>query len=243
MDYDKNTLTALVFGATGFTGREVARIAAENGLRTVAHVRPDSPSLESWRARLEASGCEVDATPWETDALAETMSRLRPSIVFSLLGTTRARAKSAARAGKDPKAESYEAVDFGLPAMLLEAAKKAGTSPRFVFLSAAGAGGEGLSPYCKWKHKAEMAHISSGLPYTIARPSFIAGPGRDDKRPAELIGAKIIDAALSLAGAAGFKKLNARYRSNTNVILAEALVRLALSKEAENKIFESEDLR
>ena len=47
---------------------------------------------------------------------------------------------------------------------------------------------------------------------------------------------------LSLAAFFGGKKLKARYGSITNTILAQALVRLALDPEAENKVFESEDL-
>ena len=43
----------------------------------------------------------------------------------------------------------------------------------------------------------ERAVAGSGLPYAIARPSFITGPDRDEFRPGERIGAMVSDAALA----------------------------------------------
>ena len=40
---------AFVAGATGYTGREVVRLLAERGVRTLAHVRPDSSSSAAGR--------------------------------------------------------------------------------------------------------------------------------------------------------------------------------------------------
>ena len=48
--------------------------------------------------------------------------------------------------------------------------------------------------------------------------------------------------AKAVAGRLGARKLQARYASTTNVRLANALVRLALDPNAENGIFESEEL-
>ena len=50
---------AFVAGATGYTGREVVRVLLERGVRTVAHVRPDSPHVDEWRSRFEAQGAAV----------------------------------------------------------------------------------------------------------------------------------------------------------------------------------------
>src|SRR5512139_15356 len=170
---------AFVTGATGFTGREVVRLSLENGIATVAHLRPDSLRLQEWTARFTAMGALVDTTPWEEGAVTATLSRVRPAYVFALLGTTRARARTAARMGKDPRAESYEAVDYGLTALLIRAARATGTAPRFVYLSATGTQAGSRSAYYRARWKAEEFLRSSGLPFTIARPSFIAGPGRD----------------------------------------------------------------
>lgn len=231
---------AFVAGATGYTGRAVVAELVARGARTVAHVRPDSPRLDEWRARFAEMGAEVDATPWERGAMAARLASLRPTLVFALLGTTRARARRAARAGGDPAAESYEAVDYGLTALLIDAAAPA--APRFVYLSAAGASPEARSRYMAVRGRVEEKLRASGLDHVIARPSFIVGPGRDEPRPLEHLGASLVDGALGVAGALGARRLRDRYRSTTNVDLARALVRVALDPEAHG-VFESEDLR
>ncbi len=235
--------SAFVAGATGFTGREVVRLLVERGVPTVAHVRPDSPRLGEWKARFAAVGAEEDTTAWEKEAMSASLGRIRPAFLFALLGTTRARMHAAGRAGEDPAVQSYEAVDYGLTAMLIEAAREAGLSPRFVYLSAAGVKETSRSAYYRARAQAEALLRSSGLSYTIARPSFITGPGRDDDRPLERAGAVIGDRLLSVAGRFGARKLQARYASTTNLRLANALVRLAFDPKAENGIFESEELR
>ena len=234
---------AFVAGATGFTGREVVRLLAERGVSTVAHVRPDSARLEEWKHHFSGAGAEVDTTAWEKTAMVETLLRIRPAAVFALLGTTRARMRTAGRAGRDPRSQSYEAVDYGLTALLIEAAKQTGLSPRFVYLSAAGVKETSRSAYYRARARAEALLRSSGLPYTIARPSIISGPGRDDRRPLAALGAVVGDRLLSAAGLLGARRLEARYASTTNVRLAGALVRLALDPNAQNRIFESEELR
>ena len=236
------TAPAFVAGATGFTGREVVRLLVERGVATVAHVRPDSPRLEEWKGRFSGVGAEVDATAWDETAMKETLLRIRPASLFALLGTTRARMHAAGRAGQDPASQSYEAVDYGLTALLIEAARETGLTPRVVYLSAAGVKETSRSAYYRARSQAEALLRSSGLPYTIARPSIIAGPGREDDRPLERAGAVIGDRLLSVAGWLGAGKIKARYASTTNVRLANALVRLALDPKAENRIFESEEL-
>ncbi len=244
MDGEKNgKIAAFVAGATGFTGREVVRALASAGLEVTAHVRPDSDRLDEWRERFEKMGARVDTTAWNRDALAATMEKLRPDVVFALLGTVRARAKKARRAGRDPAAESYEAVDYGLTVTLLDALGQAGVRARFVYLSAAGVKPSAVSPYYKARARAEAAIRESGLPYTIARPSFITGPGRDDKRTGERIGARIADGFLALGGLFGAHDFRARYSSTTNVVLAKSLVEIGLDPARENKAAESEDLR
>ena len=238
----KERAPAFVAGATGFTGREVVRLLVERGVPTFAHVRPDSPRLEEWKGRFSGFGAEVDATAWEEAAMKETLLRIRPAVVFALLGTTRARMHAAGRAGEDPATQSYEAVDYGLTAVLIEAARETGLSPRVVYLSAAGVKETSKSAYYRVRAQAEALLRSSGLSYTIARPSFITGPGRDVDRPLERVGAVVGDRLLAMAGRLGARKIQARYASTTNVRLAGALVRLALDPNAENGIFESEEL-
>ncbi len=232
--------TAFVAGATGFTGREVVRLLATAGVTTVAHVRPDSPSLGAWRDRFAGIGASVDATPWALDALATTLRRLEPDWVFCLVGTTRKRGQRAAAAGR--AAETYETVDYGLTKLLVDATIASGRRPRFVYLSAAGVSPRAGGAYGRARWKAEQAVRASGLEFIIARPSFIVGADRDEPRPAELWGAHAVDALLAVAGAIGLRRMRDRYRSTTNTALAQALVRLAHDPAARDTVVESEDL-
>lgn len=230
-----------VAGATGYTGREVVRECRARGLDTVAHVRPDSPSLDRWRRRFEELGARVDTTAWELDALTSTFTALEPAQVYSLLGTTRARGKTDTGSAV---ADTYEAVDYGLSVMLLEAAVACGSKPRFIYLSAMGAGGRPMNAYMDVRKRVEAAVRGSELPYLIARPGFITGSDRDEWRAGERIAATISDAALKLLGALGARQLATRYSSMTGAELARAMVELVSTQAAgDSRIAEAEELK
>ena len=231
---------AFVAGATGYTGREVVRILLARGVRTIAHVRPDSPRLESWRQRFESAGAAVDTTPWDDTEITRTLSVLQPTHVFSLLGTTRARRRESAAHGST---ESYESIDYGLTAMLIRAAVKSGSRPRFVYLSALGVREHATNPYLIARWRAETMLRASGLPFTIARPSFVTGPDRDESRPLERVGATVVDAAAGIARLFGAERLAGTVRSMTGPELAAGLVRQAFDGAAENAVLGTEELR
>ena len=233
---------AFVAGATGFVGREVVAELRAQGIETLAHVRPDSSSLPSWRSRFEGLGAQVDSTPWTLEDMTRTFARVGPAWVFALQGTTRARMTGLSRVGGDTAAASYEAVDYGLTRLLVDACVAAGPKARFVYLSAAGVSARSAGAYMKARHKAEEAVRASGLSYIIARPAIITG-ARDEPRTGEHLGAVVGDALLSVAGAFGATRLKARYRSTTNAILARNLVRHALHATSAHETIESEDLR
>jgi nucleoside-diphosphate-sugar epimerase len=232
---------AFVAGSTGYTGREVVRALRARGIETVAHVRPDSPRLADWRARFESLGARIDTTPWEPAAMAARLAVLRPDYVFALLGTTRARARRARAAGG--RDEGYEAVDYGLTMLLLRAAAGAGSRPRFVYLSSAGARDGSGNAYLGARARVEGALREGALPYTVARPSFITGPDRDEFRAGERVLSWLVDGVLAAAALFGGTRLRARFRSTTNVALAESLVRLALDPALAGKVVESEGLQ
>ena len=171
-----------VAGATGLTGRSVVEILRERGLGAIAHVRPDSSRLEAWRSRFEAMGAEVDTTPWDEDALTETLRERAPQLVFALLGTTKRRARRA----DDPSAETYEAVDYGLTAMLRRAAERCGHRPRFVYLSSMGVKEGTSNAYLAARARIEKELREGALPWTSVRPSFIVGD-RDEARAGEAV--------------------------------------------------------
>lgn len=230
------TDTAFVAGATGYTGRAVVAALRRAGAETLAHVRPDSSALARWQAEFGALGATVDTTPWSVEALTRTFERTRPTSVFALLGTTRRRGAQ--------DGGTYASVDYGLTAMLLAAVKAAGIAPRFVYLSSMGVGPGGRrDSYLEVRWRFEQALIASGVPFVIARPSFITGPDREESRPMERIGARVGDAVLGLAGALGGRGLRDKYGSTTAEILGGALVRLARSPSAANTIAEGADLR
>lgn len=238
----ETTESAFVAGATGLTGRSVVSELCARGVRAIAHVRPDSRSLERWREHFAGVGAEVDTTPWDEAALTETLRARAPRVVFALLGTTRKRARRVAASGGDASAESYEAVDYGLTAMLRRAAEAAGHRPRFVYLSAVGVREGTSNRYMAVRARVERELREGSLPYTIVRPGFIVGD-RDDARPGEAIGAAVSDAALSVVGFFGGRTLRDRYQSIRGEDLAKALVRLALDPSAEGEVFEPESLR
>jgi uncharacterized protein YbjT (DUF2867 family) len=217
---------AFVAGATGFVGRAVVAELRERGIDTIAHVRPGSAQLDEWRERFGRLGAEVDAAPWEPDAMVQALAARAPSHVFCLIGTTRKRARADQVEG-DP----YLAIDYGLCKLLVDAAAAGGARPKFVLLSSIGVGPKASSKYLHAHWLAEEAVRDSGLPHVIARPSFIVGPGRDESRPGERAGAVVADGLLAVAGLVA-RRVRARYRSTSPAVLAAALVRLAFDEGA-----------
>lgn len=232
---------AFVAGATGLVGREVVRILREQGVETHAHVRPDSSALETWRARHAEAGAVTDTTPWDLDAMTATIAGVAPDVVFALLGTTRARKNAVAKAGGDADANTYEAVDYGLSKLLLDAVAASAPGARFVYLSAIGAE-RPSGAYMQVRARIE-AHLREGsVPWTSARPSFILGD-RDEERPGEAAGAGLIDVGLSLAGLFGARKFQARYGSIAGPALAAALVHHGLNPASAGQTLETDLLR
>jgi uncharacterized protein YbjT (DUF2867 family) len=238
--YPAVTRPVFVAGATGYTGREVVRACRARGLDTVAHVRPDSRSLADWRERFEALGARVDTTPWQLGALTATLTALAPAQVYSLLGTTRSRAKTETGSAV---ADTYEAVDYGLSVMLLEAAVASASRPRFVYLSAMGAEGRPMNAYMDVRKRVEAAVRGSELPYLIARPGFITGSDRDEWRAGERIAATISDGVLGVLGKLGAKRVATKYRSMSGAELGRALVELGAREPEGRVIAEVEQLK
>lgn len=229
-------MTAFVLGATGFVGREVVRQLCVRGTNTVAHVRPDSSKLETWRTTFGALGATVDTTPWNATALAARIRELAPDQIYILIGTTRSKAKADAVEG-----DIYEKVDLGLTRLTVEATLASERTPRLVYLSSVGADRTARSAYLSARGKAEDVITSSNLPYVIARPSIITGE-REDGRLGEKSAAVVGDGLLAVAGLFGGAKLRNRYRSTTPDVLASALIRLGEAPER-NRVVDGADLR
>ncbi len=233
--------TAFVAGATGYTGRHVTERLAREGVRTIAHVRPDSAALGSWTARFTAAGATMDATRWTADDMARTMARYRPDLLFALLGTTHARAARDERATGQPS--GYEAVDYGLTALLLSAARSAEVRPLVVYLSSAGAREASRNPYLAVRGRFERELQESGLPYLIVRPSFISGRDRDERRVAERAASLATDTLLRVVAFAGGRTLHDRWATLSGAALAAGMVRLALDAPDGRAIVDAADIR
>jgi uncharacterized protein YbjT (DUF2867 family) len=233
-------MRAFVAGATGYTGREVVRELRAHGVPAVAHVRPDNARLAEWEARFQAHYAVVDTTPWELHAMRETLLRWQPTHVFALLGTTRSRVRSAQRAGGN---DSYQTVDYGLSAMLLQALQLTGFQARFIYLSSVGVSERSRAEYMavRWRMESELR--TSGVPHVIARPAFISGDDRDDFRLTERVLARMSDGFFNTAAMLGVKKLRDRFGSLTGSQLARALVIAGLDPRHTNVTLEASDLR
>jgi uncharacterized protein YbjT (DUF2867 family) len=189
-------------------------------------------------------GARVDTTAWDDAAMAETMTRLAPTHVFALLGTTRARGRRRGAAGGSVP-DTYEAVDYGLTAILLRAARVAaskGTAPRFVYLSAIGARLDSGNEYVRVRGRLEHEISASGLPYLIVRPAIISGGDRGERRRLERAAALAANVATTLLGVLGARRMRARFRTRTGAELAEAMVRLALDPRTPNMVAEGDAL-
>lgn len=230
-------VVGFVAGATGFTGKALVAALVQGGHAGVAHVRPDSRDLQRWQQHFAELGAQIDTTPWEPEALAHTLRARGVTHVFCCVGTTRARMKAQGVAQN-----SYDAVDYGLPKMLAEAAVTAGCVTRYVYLSSLGAGPGAKGAYLQWRWRAEEAVRAAGVPFTLARPSFITGQ-RDQERFSEAVAAKIADGLLGALGSLGATTLRDRYRSTSDSRLARALLRIGLDPAYANQIVLSEELQ
>jgi nucleoside-diphosphate-sugar epimerase len=203
------------------------------GIDTVAHVRPDSPALAVAKERFSALGATVSVSEWTAGAIDEMVAQASPDLVFSLLGTTRKRAKREHITG-----DIYAKVEVKLTAMLLDAACRAAPHARFVLLSSLGAGEGAKGGYLEARASMEHRVRGSGLAHTIARPSLVSGPDREEFRLGERVAARIADALLGVGG----RRLRQRFHSITAQRLAQTLVTAALDPTCENRVLESEEL-
>lgn len=190
----------------------------------IAHVRPGSSAAAEWRARFESLGAEVDETPWEPAAMRATLARVMPDHLFALLGTTRRRAAA------EGITDAYERVDYGLTAMLRDAAIACGSAPRFTYLSAIGANETSANKYVAVRGRMERELRDGALPWLIAQPAYVSGSDRAEFRLWERIPAIAIDALLGALAFVGLGKVRDAYGSLSGRELAHGLVALALAE-------------
>jgi nucleoside-diphosphate-sugar epimerase len=226
--------TAFVAGATGYAGSAVVRACVDAGLHTVAHVRPSSPQRAVWEQRFGEWGAEADSTPWNPERLSTRLLELGPSYVFALLGTMPGPAR------REGIRNRFDQVDYGLTAMLIDAAAPA-TRPRFVYLSAAGAA-PGRGTYLDARYRAEEKLRASGMLHVIARPGLITGD-RPESRPLEDVVAALCRPTAALLRLVGAARAAAWITPMTGDELATAMISSALSAGADSVVLEPIELQ
>lgn len=168
----------VVTGGAGFIGHHLVRALEDAGHRVL--VIDDLSGASSGGLRAETLVERLDIA---SDDIASPIAGWRPSIVYHLAAQV-----SVPRSMEDPGRDLE--VNVVGTRRVLEAAKAAGAS-RFVFVSSGGAiYGETSSPATEETPPAPMSYYGahkllaehyvrlSGIPYAIARPSNIYGPGQ-----------------------------------------------------------------
>jgi hypothetical protein len=237
----------LIIGATGYTGQAVVRLLRENDIHTVAHIRPDSPRREEITETLSSLGVVVDTSSWSEAALSKMLLRHKPTHIFSLLGTTKSRAKSAAQKGGSA---TYQDIDRDLSLLLLKSIEEANTQrsepqiqPKYTFLSSMGVTQKTKNPYLRARADVERQVKASAIPWIIVQPSFISGADRSDFRPLERFGFVVCDGLLSSMKLLGIKKPHQLYGTLNADQLAQGLIGSALDESIVNQTLNIFEIR
>jgi NADH dehydrogenase len=151
-----------VAGGTGFVGGAIARELAERGYRVI---------VLSHRKTAGDSSPTVEYRPADVT---------RPvSLVTALVGVDTLVISLAFRNSPieaPRRGQTFEAVDAGGTKALVAAAVQAGVK-RLVYMSGAGAAPDAPRHWFRAKWHAEESVRSSGIVFTIFRPSWVYGPG------------------------------------------------------------------
>jgi NADH dehydrogenase len=149
----------LVTGATGFIGRRVVARLSTAGVEVRCLVRP------AFKERHLPPGVRVHLVAGDLadpPALRVALQNVDAVIHLASIWTERG-------------SRTFESVNYQGTLNLLEAAKEIGAQ-RFIFTSYPGADRNSAYPFLRSKGLAEEAVKSSGLRYTILRPSWVYGP-------------------------------------------------------------------
>jgi NADH dehydrogenase len=152
-----------VAGATGFVGRHIVRELVGRGwtVRALVRTREKARDVLPRDERLKVIVGEA------TDPDAASNLAAGASAVVNAIGILR-----------ETTGNSFRRAHVQATRTLVEAAEAAG-GPRFVQISALGVGDDGATAYQQTKYEAEQIVRSSGILWTILRPSLIHGPDSD----------------------------------------------------------------
>ncbi|RTZ58698.1 MAG: hypothetical protein DSZ31_05280 [Gammaproteobacteria bacterium] len=155
-------MKVLVAGGSGFIGSHIVRKFLDN--RSEVWVLTRNPQKVQNNPLLKGV-LFIDLTEgW--DYLEKLLTEIRPDIIINTVGIL-----------YEGKGNTYRQAHVDFLEKLLKASQK--VSPRrFIHISACGVGRNKISRYFQTKEEGERLVTSSGIPYTIFRPSIVMGKGQ-----------------------------------------------------------------
>jgi uncharacterized protein YbjT (DUF2867 family) len=150
-------MKVLIVGATGDVGSEAAKRAIAQGHQVRALVRPTSNTKRFGDISDAIEFCEGDMLD-------------RPSLEKALAGMEAVIISIRLTPGEMHKGRTYTDVELGGVKNIVDAARQQDIR-KIIFISAAGVGPECISDMYQAKHGAEEYIRTSGIDYTIFKPS------------------------------------------------------------------------
>ena len=155
-------MKVFITGATGFVGRYIVRELLAKGYEVHAGVRNVSKLYSIFGEEVKGHRVNFE----DKENLGEVFEKIKPDYVIHLIGILYENKK---------RGETFVKVHYLFTKNLVDVSKISGIK-KFLFMSALGTHNEAPSVYHQTKRWAEKELISSGLNYTIFRPSMILGP-------------------------------------------------------------------
>ncbi len=157
-------MTVAVAGGTGFVGGSIAAELLRRGEHVVVLSHRPARARDRLTEAIEVRTADANGDPAVLDAALAGVDALVIALAFPNAPM------------EDPtRGWTYERVDAGGTEALVAAARRAGVG-RLVYISGAGAAERAERHWFRAKWRAEQAVQSSGIQYTIIRPTWIYGP-------------------------------------------------------------------
>jgi len=154
-----------VAGGTGFVGGAILSELLRRGERAIALSRHAGAARARLPGGAETREADVNGDPAGLDAALAGVDALAIALAFPNAPM------------EDPaRGWTYERVDAAGTEALVGAARRSGVR-RLVYISGAGAAPDADRHWFRAKWRAEQAVRSSGITFTIIRPTWIYGPG------------------------------------------------------------------
>lgn len=165
-------MKVFVTGATGFVGTRLCRALAAAEHEVVGMTRALPPADEAVADVVYVTGDVTQPASLSPNALAGTDAVIH---LVGIIQEVRGRG------------QTFEAVHVEGTQNLVGAARDAGVTGRFVYMSALGTDLYAPARYSRTKAQAEQAVKASDIPYTVFRPSIILGLGSEFIRQMEAL--------------------------------------------------------